>query len=330
MAFDLTPFLPYLNIDIKNSTWNGKPISIKDNLINALPQDSQNVATSEAASFRWEHSERLETDKAFVAQQFNDFLGRYNFKTAEGFQQFLAGKNCYLEIGAGEGRVVDWVLQHSKCLVIACEISDSVQYLSQKYKNEPRVLVLKGDAIDLPLKYNSIDVVAAEQCIHHTDYPGEIFSNLCQYLTTNGNFLLSVYARKSAQRERFDRVIRDSIAKLSAERKFEISTEMTKIGQILHEMNVEVEVPNDVESFGNVSGSKISLQRFIYFTVMKCFWNPTFSFEKCQEFNHDWYSYPKHHTVSFEEAANWFKNNGLTIEHFDVNPSNVNLLGRKK
>lgn len=257
-------------------------------------------------------------------------MGRYNFGSAENFTTFLKDRKVFLEIGAGEGRVVDWILKYSDCLVIACEISDSVHYLSQKYKDEPRVLVLKGDAIDLPLKKNSIDLVAAEQCIHHTDYPGEILSNLCSYLTIGGNFLLSVYARKSAQRERFDRVIRDSIAQLSAERKFDIASGMTEIGKILHEMDVLVDIPNDPEAFGTISGSKQTLQRFIYFTVMKCFWNPTFSFEKCKEFNHDWYSYPKHHTVSFEEAATWFKDNSLSIEHFDVNPSNVNLLGRKR
>jgi SAM-dependent methyltransferase len=330
MTFDLNVFAPYLDINLEEKTWKGIPIAISGNLIDSLSSDSDNLATSQAASFRWANSQRLETDVAFAAQQFDDFTGRYDFRDESGFEAFLKDRKVFLEIGAGEGRVVDWVLKHSDCLVIACEISNSVQYLSQKYKEEPRVLVLKGDAIDLPLQKESIDVIAAEQCIHHTDYPGQIFSNLCTYLTKGGNVLLSVYAQKSEQRERFDRVIRDSIAKMSAERKFEISDAMTQIGKTLYEMNVELDIPDDSNAFGAISGTKMNIQRFLYYTVMKCFWNPSFSFEKCREFNHDWYSYPKHHTVTFEEAATWYKNNGLAIEHFDINPSNVNLLGAKR
>jgi SAM-dependent methyltransferase len=331
MKFQLSQFLSYLNINVTNSQWNGKAIRLSDNLIDVLPQNTKNSGTSKAASFRWAHSQRLESDEAFVNHQLNDFLGRYNFKTKENFGDFLKNKKVFLEIGAGEGRLVDWVLKHSSCLVIAVEISDVVHYLSQKYQNEPRVLIIRGDAIDLPINYQVIDVLSCEQSIHlNTSYPGEIFSNLCQYLKVGGNVLLSVYAQKSPQRERFDRVIRDSIAKLSAEHKFKIADGMTKIGQLLYEMDVEIEVPNDPEAFGNISGQKTNLQRFIYYTVMKCFWNPNFSFDKCKEFNHDWYSYPKHHTVSFEEAAGWFKDNDLSIEYFDINPSNVNLRGRKK
>lgn len=330
MTFDINKFSPYLDIDLKKSTWKGKSIGISGNLINSFAPDAKNSATSEAASFRWANSQRLETDTAFVAQQFDDFTGRYDFKNQAGFEAFLSDKKVFLEIGAGEGRLVDWVIKYSDCLVIAVEISDSVHYLSEKYKDEPRVLVLKGDAIDLPINYGSIDVVSCEQAIHHTDYPGEIFTNLCQYLAVGGQVLLSVYAQKSPQRERFDRIIRDSIAKLSAERKFEVSDAMTSIGKLLYEMKVDVEIPNEPAEYGTISGQKMNIQRFIYYAVMKCFWNPSFSFEKCREFNHDWYSYPKHHTVSFQEAATWFKNNGLAIEHFDVNPSNVNLLGRKK
>lgn len=330
MSFNIHSFQSYLDINLDNSQWQDTTVTIQNNLINSLAEDAKNLATSEAASFRWANSQRLETDKAFIAQQFNDFLGRYGFRTAEAFQNFLKDKKVFLEIGAGEGRLVDWVLEHSDCQVIAVDISDSVYYLSEKYKENDRVLVLKGDAINLPILAGSIDVVSCEQAIHHTDYPGEIFSNLCNFLSTGGQVLLSVYAQKSEQRERFDRVIRDSIARLSDKRKFEVADGMTKIGQLLHEMDVTVQVPNDENAFGTISGMDMNLQRFIYYTVMKCFWNPSFSFDKCKEFNHDWYSYPKHHTVSFKEAAEWFMNNGLTIEHFDINPSNVNLLGRKK
>jgi len=330
MSFNQAAFDAYMDIDWANHQWRNQSIQIKENLVDVLSGDAANLETSQAASYRWANSQRLETDEAFVAQQLQDFLQRYGLKTEENFTSFLKGKEVFLEIGAGEGRLVDWVLKYGDCKVIACEISDSVHYLSEKYKDEPRVLVLKGDAIDLPICKDSIDILACEQAIHHTDYPGQIFSNLCQYLRPSGKVLLSVYAQKSEQRERFDRLIRDTIAQLPAERKLEIAGGMTEIGRLLHEMDVTIDVPADQGAFGLIAGQTISLQRLIYYGVMKCFWNPSFSFEKCQEFNHDWYSYPKHHTVSFQEAAEWYKDNGLSIEHFDVNPSNINLFGTKQ
>lgn len=302
-----------------------------NNLLNFLPdQLNKNKATDAAATFRWDHSARLEGDSGFQEHQIKDFLLRYGLEDIEALKAYLAPAKTILEIGAGEGRLVDWYVKYSTAHVYALEISDSVHYLSQKYKDEPRVTVLKADALKPPFAPGTIDIVSADQCIHHTDYPGEIFDALSKLLRPGGKFLLSVYAEKSIVREQMDTIIRDSIAGLPQERIQEIAGKFTEIGQLLGEMDVNVNVPSHYTMFGHLSGQEMSLQRFVYYSMFKCFYNPEFTKEKSDEFNHDWYCYPICNKTSVEEAVNWYVRNGLLIEHVDSNPSNINLRGQLK
>ena len=306
----------------------GDKFSIDGKFINFLEgQNNKNEATDKEATFRWEHSTRLEQDDKFIQHQFDDFLKRYGFENDRDFSKFLENVKTIAEIGAGEGRLVDWFLKYSDATIYALEISDSTKYLKQKYEKTDRVIVIKADALYHPFADGSIDLLSCEQSIHHTDQPGIIFDALANCLAPAGRVLLSIYAQKSPIREKFDCIIREGIAKLSSEEKHEVSKKITDIGRILSEIDVDVEIPADFTEFGDLKGESMSLQRFIYFAVMKCFWNNDFSYDKCVEFNHDWYSYPVCNTVSPEDAKGWFSANQINIDHIDVNHANVNLRG---
>lgn len=308
---------------------SGEQFTKKGNLVNFLEKEHTNPDTDQSASFRWEHSSRLESDEGFIQHQLEDFLKRYGFNTLDHLKDYFKDVKTIAEIGAGEGRAVDWYLQYSNAHVFALELSDSVYYLEEKYRDTDRVTVIKADALFHPFAVGSIDLLSCEQSIHHTDNPREIFTSLCQSFSNNGKALLSVYAKKSPVREKFDTIIRDAIAQLNPEKKFEIAKQITSIAEILSNMDVEVRVPASYLEFGALAGEKMSLQRFFYYSVFKCFWNKDFSFEKSTEFNHDWYSYPICNKTSLEEATSWYIQNQLKIEHIDANASNINLRGGK-
>lgn len=309
----------------------GGKFSMEGRFINFLEgQDNRNEATVKEATFRWEHSTRLEQDDEFIKHQFNDFLKRYGFENEQDFSKFLENVKTIAEIGAGEGRLVDWFLKYSNATIYALEISDSTNYLKEKYEDTDRVIVIKADALLHPFADGSIDLLSCEQSIHHTDQPGIIFDSLAKCLSAGGRVLLSIYAEKSPIRENFDKIIRDAIAQLPSEEKHDVAKKMTDIGRILSEMEVDVQIPEDFAEFGHLKGENMSLQRFIYFAIMKCFWNEDFTYDKCVEFNHDWYSYPVCNTVSPEDAKRWFDNNQIRIDHADVNHANVNLRGASK
>ena len=302
---------------------------LKDNFIDYSNTSAFDKATDKAASWRWDKSQRLETDKAFIDHQFSDFLLRYGFKNVDAFKKFLTGVRTIAEIGAGEGRLVDWFLQHSHkdTLIYAVEISDSVYYLKEKYRNEPRVTVIKADALNHPFIESSIDFLSCEQSIHHAPDPSAVFDSLCKALNKNSKVIISVFAKKSPVREKFDTIIRDTISKLSNEKKYEISEKFTDIGKILSEIDVKLKVPAAAFEFGNLAGREMTIQRFFYYAIFKCFYNKDFTYEKSVEFTYDWYSYPVCNKTSLDELCNWFMKNEIAILHSDSNDSNVNLRG---
>lgn len=292
-------------------------------------QENYDKKTEEASSIRWKNSLKMEEDPGFLEHQFKDFCKRYGFQDEAALRCYLSDVNVIAEIGAGEGRAVDWYLKYSKAFIFALEISDSVYDLNEKYKNEPRVVIVKADISNNPFKEGVVDLVSCEQSIHHLSNPGKVFKSLAKTLTESGRVLLSVYAQKSLIREKFDFLIRNSIAGMESSRKYMISEQMALIGETLAKMNVEIDIPEHFTEFGSLCGQKMSLQLFIYYAVMKCFWNNGYSKQKNIEINFDWYNYPTCSTVSLNDAVQWFVESKMVIEYVDSNESNVNIRGWK-
>ena len=127
-----------------------------------------------------------------------------------------------------------------------------------------------------------------------------------------------------------DSVVRDSIAQLPADRIHDIARGFTQIGKALHDMDVDVEVPENFDLLGELAGEKMSLQRFVYYAIFKCFYNDEFTLDKSTEFNHDWYCYPICNKTSLETARSWFESNGFEVDYVDSNLSNINIRGTLK
>lgn len=310
---------------------NGHTFEATGNMINFVNQtDGRDKDVEKSASFRWDNSLRLEYDKAFQRHELSDFLKRYDFKDQIQFKELLKNKKVIAEIGAGEGRLVDFLLHFSNAHIFALELSDSAYYLREKYANNNRVTVLKCDAEKHPFKPSSVNLISCDQCIHHSKRPGAIFDSLSNALANNGSCLLSVYAKKSNVREKMDAIIRDQISALDNNEKLVIAEKITEISRMLSDIDLNIQVPKEFTEFGNLAGQDMPLQRFFYYAIFKCFWNENFTFEKCKEFNFDWYSYPICYKSSPEEAVQWFTRNNINIEHVDFNFSNINLRGTKK
>ncbi|MCX8080329.1 MAG: class I SAM-dependent methyltransferase [Bacteroidia bacterium] len=313
-----------------NSLFKEDVKKISEKFLDYSFKDGYDTESANAMSFRWEKSARLETDANFVQYVFEDYLFRYGFKDIREFEEFLSPFETILEIGAGEGKCVDWYLNHSRAHIFALEISNSVYYLNEKYKNEPRVTVIKADAAIHPFKNNTLDFISIEQAISNAPDAHGIFNSLCRALKPGGKIILCLFNRKSFIRQKMDKIIRDNISKLPPERILDISYKFSEIGKILHDCNVEVEIPENFIEFGTLAGKKISLQRFFYYAVFKCFYNPSFTMDKNAEYNLDWYSYPHCNTYVLDEVCNWFFENDMQIEHINSNEANFSIRAIKR
>ncbi len=67
------------------------------------------------------------------------------------------------------------------------------------------------------------------------------------------------------------------------------------------------------------------VQRLIYWTMLKCYWNEDLGWHQSVMTNYDWYSpvYASRHTE--EEVLGWCREEGLEIVHLDVIESGISV-----
>jgi hypothetical protein len=99
---------------------------------------------------------------------------------------------------------------------------------------------------------------------------------------------------------------------------------LRKLGKALASLKAEVEVPEDVAVLGIRTG-RYDIQRLIYYTMFKCYWNDRLTFDENVHVNFDWYTprYASRHTV--EEVRAWIEEAGLTVAHESVAESGITI-----
>jgi len=87
-------------------------------------------------------------------------------------------------------------------------------------------------------------------------------------------------------------------------------------------------VPENIELLGMAKGRQ-DLQRWLYWNVMKFYWNEAFSFDENNHVNFDWY-YPFYAWRSTQEdVQDWLDQLNLTAEWFQVGDSGISVIARK-
>ncbi len=103
---------------------------------------------------------------------------------------------------------------------------------------------------------------------------------------------------------------------------------LTQLGKVFSDLKIEVEIPEDIEVLG-IEAGKHNLQRIIYYTLFKCYWNDLMNFEDNVHVNYDWY-YPKfawRHNV--EEVLCWLKQANLKEVHKHVDSAGITIRAKK-
>jgi arsenite methyltransferase len=188
---------------------------------------------------------------------------------------------------------------------------------------------VQGDVAHPPFRPGSFDVVFSEGVLHHTPSTKRSFDALVPLLVDGGELMIYVYRRKAPIREFTDDYVRERLAGMSPEEAWEALRPLTQLGQVLAELEVEVEVPDDVPLL-EIPAGRHDVQRLIYWHVAKLFWNPNMSFEENNHLNFDWYApqYAWRHTE--EEVRRWYAEAGLEIERFHVHEAGFTVRGVKR
>lgn len=97
-----------------------------------------------------------------------------------------------LDLGCGPGRFTD-VARAKGAKVIGIDYSLAVEAARENFKNDNDILIIQGDALNLPVKPGSIDGVFSIGVLHHTPDPEKGVNQASAALKKNGWFALCVY-----------------------------------------------------------------------------------------------------------------------------------------
>lgn len=284
-------------------------------------------------SFRdkWEQNRQLAFSETLRegSDIFNWILTRNGFATSAEFGRWLEGRGRVLDAGCGNGRVTALLYKYAPttAAIIGIDLT-AAEVARENLKSFDRVQIEQRDLLGDLSGLGQFDLIYCQEVLHHTANPRGAFLNLCDRLASGGEIAIYVYKIKAPIREYADDFIRDRISELSYDDALKAMKEVTELGRALADLNVKVTVPG-VKVLG-IEAGEYEVQRLIYHFFLKCFWNPSLSFEENAAINYDWY-HPQlctRHTL--EEIEGWFADAGLDVIHRCVDHYGITMRGIKR
>jgi arsenite methyltransferase len=287
--------------------------------------------TSDAFGFQWHLRELFESD-ASLGRMKKWLMERYgDVSVAPWWDEY--GEHPVM-LDAGCGAAMSGLLLFEGVLprihYLGADISTAVDVAAKRFaERRLEAAFIQSDLLQLPLAPESVDVIFSEGVLHHTDSTRGAIEALTQLLEPGGRFLFYVYRRKGPIREFTDDYVRNRVADLSPEAAWKAVEPLTKLGKALGELQVEVDVPEDVDLL-EIPAGPIDLQRLFYWHVFKAFYDPDLTLEEMNHANYDWYAPRNAHRQSPDEVREWCEAAGLEIERERVEEAGITIGARRR
>ncbi len=292
-----------------------------------LPLFAADGADDPTFSFKWAIiGDTYGHEQATRANRRAWYLERFGYGDEEALAKTVRGK-LVLDAGCGSG-VDTSMFADCGARVVAVDLSrEAAGATYRQAGGRDNVHVIQGDVQRLPFAPGTFDYVSSDQVLHHTPDTFNSFEAIRRLAKPGARVLIYVYRQKGAIREFADDFIRERTTKMSAEACYAFCRSITELGRALTNVHAEVDVPEAIPMLGIEAGAQ-DVQRFVYWNVLKCFWNDDYDFETNVIVNFDWYHphYAYRHTV--DEVKRWFGELGLVIERVDESLSGISVVGR--
>jgi hypothetical protein len=108
----------------------------------------------------------------------------------------------------------------------------------------------------------------------------------------------------------------------------DLGRDLAELGRELSRAGGTVTLERGVPLLGIEPGEH-DVQRLIYWTMLKCFWNDDFSPNLNALVNYDWYHPPYASRHTPEEVEAWCAENALAVERLDVSDAGISVLARR-
>ena len=307
---------PRLGRILKNP---GEVKVIAKNYIAAMPRTfiETQSQTSNAFSDKWNQYRYGSADFEKMAEhQKAWYLDLYGFDDERALGDYLKKCSLVLDAGAGKCHKAAWFAQLSpSTLVLAADISESLDEAAEHYRHINNLFFIRCDIGRMPFLPNeSFDYVSCDQVIHHTANPFKTFQELVRITRPKGELSVYVYRKKALPRELVDEHFRQLSKTLNHDQLMELSEQLTELGRTLCSLDQELDIP-PIPVLG-IEGGKMTVQRFLYWNFLKCFWNEEQGFRNSVMVNYDWYSPSQAFRYSKQEFRSWIEAEDLEEVHF--------------
>lgn len=311
------------------STPSGEVFPVIDGVPDLVAVDEMGTdqrATQDSFSTKW----KLAPDyrQATLDHYRNWYLERYGFADVGEVAQFLADDQLILDCGTGHGRDAQLYAENSSAQVIGLDFSYGIRNAYRDLWQIPNLDFVQADMTRLPFPRDHFDLVACDQALHHTPDTHEAFRSLVSVLKPGGRLATYVYKVKAPIREFTDDFIRATTTAMSPEECLTVSAQITALGKALSELKAEFTLPVDIPLLEMKAGT-YDVQRFIYYHMMKAYWNETMDWDSNVITNFDWYHPTDAHRHTPDEVRSWCEQDGLEIERLYECGSGITLIARK-
>ena len=242
---------------------------------------------------------------------------------------FYCDRRRVLEVGPGSGFNTRFIAEHCRGEVYALDISDAAFTTFENTRDLSNCMVVQADLMEAPFSDEFFDLIIADGVLHHTPNTYDAVRALYRKIKPGGQLFFYVYRKMGPAKQFCDSYIRKHFTKLTPEECYAACEGITELGRELSGLNATITLSRPVDVLGIAAGTH-DVQRLIYHTFLKCFWNDAFDFETNNMVNFDWY-HPHHawqHTD--QEVRGWLDELGVREYQFnDANPNGISVLVTK-
>lgn len=286
--------------------------------------------TRETFGFKWSKRDTFEGEPAailgrWLVEKYGD-VTRADWLAEYGDAPILLDAGC----GAAVSGIALFSPIMSRLRYIGVDISTAVDVAKQRFQERGwSAAFLQADLQNLPLPADSVDLLFSEGVLHHTDDTAKSLAAVVRHLKPGGRAIFYVYRQKGPIREFTDDYIRDRMQAMTPAEGWQAIEPLTKLGKALGELDIEVEVPEDIDLL-EIPAGRINVQRLFYWHVFKAFYRPDMTLDEMNHINFDWYAPRNAHRHTPEEVRSWCADLRLEIEHERIEPAGISIIARKK
>ncbi len=307
---------------------DGGRFPIREGVPRMVPEQDSSVTIDDGATQRsfgakWEQYREEEKDQ-LADFQYRWFDERFGFGGDSDLSAFLSGRRNVLDAGTGPGLCAARCARLSDGRVVGMDLSDSVTSARRRHAEQANLDYVQGDILNPPFAPASFDFVVADQVLHHTPDCVRAFQTMAELVAPGGELAVYVYRKKALLRELADEHIIDMTSRLSVDECLELSEQITELGRELARTGAKVKLEHGVPLLGIEPGEH-DVQRLVYWTMLKCFWNEELGWRQSVMINYDWYSPVFRSRHSEDEVLQWCRDAGLEVVKLDVIESGISV-----